>query len=394
MCVENAREHRAQAIKQNLNSKEAEHERSGIHAAAIARKERLRPNKAGSKHGAQQRDTAQQQKQNTKQVADILVRCLATLLAPHTHIHWQKRRNEHAAHHELVEHIGQVVGNLIGGREQRHADGGRHGPRADKPGDARHDGQYGHEASRTTNRGVVRRTHIVYVVLRVLMNLILWRQIVHDGKGAGHRKGIVNQNGVISRCGVIAVRHVVTGYGIIIEYGMVAKHRVNFIGGDGSGRKRQRVPVVITVDGHALDGIGRTKRRPFVIRKKRFAIIMSRGLGGTSGRSALRRALSLGCHQKHRCLIGTRHTRSLGGDRLHAGARLSGGQKDSRLIGTSRRKNRTGKRRAGTGGTQVHGRLARVSGSGPSVSNLVIERSGLGRGRLRSRPFCKVSSAL
>ena len=93
------------------------------------------------------------------------------------------------------------------------------------------------------------------------MNLILWRQIVHDGKGAGHRKGIVNQNGVISRCGVIAVRHVVTGYGIIIEYGMVAKHRVNFFGGDGSGRKRQRVPVIITVDGHALDGIGRTKRR-------------------------------------------------------------------------------------------------------------------------------------
>ena len=125
----------------------------------------------------------------------------------------------------------------------------------------------------------------------------MWRQIVHDGKGAGHRKGIVNQNGVISRCGVIAVRHVVTGYGIIIEYGMVAKHRVNFIGGDGSGRKRQRVPVVITVDGHALDGIGRTKRRPFVIRKKRFAIIMSRGLGGMSGRSALRCALSLGCHQ-------------------------------------------------------------------------------------------------
>ena len=225
------------------------------------------------------------------------------------------------------------------------------------------------------------------------MNLILWQQIVHDGKGAGHRKGIVNQNGVISRCGVIAVRHVVTGYGIIIEYGMVAKHRVNFFGSDGSGRKRQRVPVVITVDGHALDGIGRTKRRPFVIRKKRL-IIMSRGLGGTSGGSALRRALSLGCHQKHRRLIGTRHTGSLGGGRHHAGARLSGGQKDSRLIGTSRRKNRTGKRRAGTGGTQVHGRLARVSGSGPGVSNLVIERSGLGRERLRSRPFCKVSSAL
>ena len=167
------------------------------------------------------------------------------------------------------------------------------------------------------------------------MNLILWRQIVHDGKGASHRKGIVDQNGVISRRGVIAGRHVVTRYGIIIEYGMVAKHRVNFFGGDGSGRKRQRVPIVITVDGHALDGIDRTKRRPFVIRKKRFAIIMSRGLGGTSDRSALRHALSLGCHQKHRRLIGTRHTRSLGGDRRHAGARLSGGQKDSRLIGTS-----------------------------------------------------------
>ena len=226
------------------------------------------------------------------------------------------------------------------------------------------------------------------------MNLILRQQIVHDSKGAGHRKGIVNQNGVISRCDVIAVRHVVSGYGIIIEYGMVAKHRVNFFGSDGSGRKRQRVPVVITVDGHALDGIGRTKRRPFVIRKKRLVIIMSRGLGGTSGRSALRCALSLGCHQKHRRLIGTRHTRSLGGDRLHAGARLSGGQEDSRLIGTSRRKNRTGKRRAGTGGTQIHGRLARVSGGGPGVSNLVIERRSLGRGRLRSRPFCKVSSAL
>ncbi|MFR7732052.1 MAG: hypothetical protein ACLU7D_01055 [Collinsella sp.] len=66
---------------------------------------------------------------------------------------------------------------------------------------------------------------------------------------------------------------------------MVAKHRVNFFGSDGSGRKRQRVPVVITVDGHALDGICRTKRRPFVIRKKRLVIIASRGLGGTSDRA-------------------------------------------------------------------------------------------------------------
>ena len=60
--VENTREHRAQAVKQNLDSKETEHERCGIHATAIARKKRLRPDKARGEHGAQHRNTAQQQK--------------------------------------------------------------------------------------------------------------------------------------------------------------------------------------------------------------------------------------------------------------------------------------------------------------------------------------------
>ena len=117
MCVENAREHRAQTIKQNLDGKETEHERSGIHAATVTRKERLRPDKARGEHGPQQRNATQHQKQNAKQVAHVLVRGLATLLTPHAHVHGQKRRHEHATHHEFVEHIGQVVGDLIGGRE-------------------------------------------------------------------------------------------------------------------------------------------------------------------------------------------------------------------------------------------------------------------------------------
>ena len=117
VCVENAREHRAQTIKQNLDGKETEHERSGIHAAAVTRKERLRPDKARGEHGPQQRNATQHQKQNAEQVAHVLVRGLATLLTPHAHVHGQKRRHEHAAHHEFVEHIGQVVGDLIGGRK-------------------------------------------------------------------------------------------------------------------------------------------------------------------------------------------------------------------------------------------------------------------------------------
>ena len=61
VCVENTREHRAQTIKQNLDGKETEHERSGIHAAAVTRKERLRPDKARGEHGPQQRNATQHQ---------------------------------------------------------------------------------------------------------------------------------------------------------------------------------------------------------------------------------------------------------------------------------------------------------------------------------------------
>ena len=73
MRVENAREHRAQTIKQYLDGKETEHERSGTHAAAVTRKERLRPNKARSEHGTQHRNAAQQQEQDAKQVAHIFI---------------------------------------------------------------------------------------------------------------------------------------------------------------------------------------------------------------------------------------------------------------------------------------------------------------------------------
>ena len=61
VCVEDARKHRAQTIKQNLDGKETEHERSGIHAAAVTRKERLRPDKARGEHGPQQRNATQHQ---------------------------------------------------------------------------------------------------------------------------------------------------------------------------------------------------------------------------------------------------------------------------------------------------------------------------------------------
>ena len=73
VCVENAREHRAQPVEQNLDGKETKHERGCIYAAAVTRKERLRPDKARSEHGAQHRNAAQQQKQDAEQIAYVFV---------------------------------------------------------------------------------------------------------------------------------------------------------------------------------------------------------------------------------------------------------------------------------------------------------------------------------
>ena len=73
VCVENAREHRTQPVEQNLDGKETKHERGSIHAAAVTRKERLRPDKARSEHGAQHRNAAQQQKQDAEQIAYVFV---------------------------------------------------------------------------------------------------------------------------------------------------------------------------------------------------------------------------------------------------------------------------------------------------------------------------------
>ena len=74
-----------------------------------------------------------------------------------------------------------------------------------------------------------------------------------------YREGVVDQNGIIGRKSAASRRDIVVKRSAIVSYGIITKHRVNFPGGSGSIRKRQKAPIIV-VDSNALDRIGRAER--------------------------------------------------------------------------------------------------------------------------------------
>ena len=74
-----------------------------------------------------------------------------------------------------------------------------------------------------------------------------------------YREGVVDQNGIIGRKSSVNRRDIVVKRSVIVSYGIITKHRVNFPGGSGSTRKRQRIPIIV-LNSNALDRIGRAER--------------------------------------------------------------------------------------------------------------------------------------
>ena len=165
MGVEHAREHRGEPVEEDLEREEAEEEHRRVHAVGVPAHERLRPDERRGEDGGRKGEDAEEEQEDPEEVANVLLRAALAALPAHVHVDREKRRDEHSAHHEVVEHGGQVLGNLVGGGEKRDAERDAHNPGADEPGDAAHDDESRHQTRGATNALVVAGGGEVIVVL-------------------------------------------------------------------------------------------------------------------------------------------------------------------------------------------------------------------------------------
>ena len=161
MRIEHTREHRAQAIEQDLDGEKAEEVNRRVHLPGVGAHERLRPNHRRRADGGDNRCDAQHEQQNTEKIAHVLVARRDATFAAHLEVDRQERRDEHAADHKLIEHAWQVVGDLIGRREQGQAERGAHRPRAHEAGETAHQDEGGHHARRASSLLIVGLAKVV-----------------------------------------------------------------------------------------------------------------------------------------------------------------------------------------------------------------------------------------
>ena len=150
--VEQARHHRRCAVEDDLYREELEEERRLVHVSLVG-EEALRVDRHAWERHAQKRQHAEEDHDDGEQVGGVLVSAVAAEPFLHRHVDRQERRDEHAAHDQLVEHVGEVVGDLVGARQERGAERERHRPRADEARDARDDGADADERGGRANVG-------------------------------------------------------------------------------------------------------------------------------------------------------------------------------------------------------------------------------------------------
>ena len=98
--------------------------------------ERLRVDNLGREDHAEDRQNAEEDGYEREQIRCVGIARFGARFLLDRDIDREKRRDEHAAHDEFVEHVRQVVRNLVGAREERRAEREGHRPRSQKPGDA------------------------------------------------------------------------------------------------------------------------------------------------------------------------------------------------------------------------------------------------------------------
>ena len=110
--------------------------------------ERLRIDDLGGEDHAEDRQHAEEDGHEREQVRRVGVARPGARFLLDRNIDREKRRDEHAAHDELIEHVRQIVRNLIGARKERRAERKGHRPRSQKPGDAGEEDADAHERRR------------------------------------------------------------------------------------------------------------------------------------------------------------------------------------------------------------------------------------------------------
>ena len=135
------------SIEHDLHREESEEE-DGIAHRRLVVHEALRVNERGGEYGADERHDSERDEGERQQIARVFISAARAKALLHGNVYGQKRRYEHAADHELVEHIGQIVRHLVGacqhGRPQREG----HGPRSHEARDARDDNEDGDKRGR------------------------------------------------------------------------------------------------------------------------------------------------------------------------------------------------------------------------------------------------------
>ena len=147
VCVQKARHDRRGAVEDELNGEVLEEKRRKC-ARRLVGVERLCIDDLGGKDHAEDRQRAEEDSYEREQVRCVGVARLGARFLLDRDIDREKRRDEHAAHDELIEHVRQIVRNLIGAREERRAEREGHRPCSQEPGDAGEEYADAHERRR------------------------------------------------------------------------------------------------------------------------------------------------------------------------------------------------------------------------------------------------------
>ena len=112
-------------------------EEDGVAHCRLVVHEALGVNERRRENGAEQRDETKHNERERKQVRRVFVAALNAEPVFYRNVDGQKCGYQHAAHNELIEHVGQVVRHLIGTCEHGGAQGECHRPRAHETSDTR-----------------------------------------------------------------------------------------------------------------------------------------------------------------------------------------------------------------------------------------------------------------
>ena len=145
--VEQSADDGGKPVEDDLYREEAEEEHRIVHAALVAH-EALREHERRGEQGAQQRHQAEGDERDAHDIAGVFVAAAFAQAVFHRQVDGQKRRDEHAAHDKLVEHVRQVVRDLVRACQHGRPEREGHGPRAHEAGDAGYDDEEADESRR------------------------------------------------------------------------------------------------------------------------------------------------------------------------------------------------------------------------------------------------------